>query len=390
MTESRRISKKKEGLPMLKRMPPLTAALCLAGALLLGLAEFAGADVTIEQKTTVDLGITKMSTSATEQYTADKKHQSSLAKCSGLMSLVCGKTDTAEIVRLDKSVTYQLQPDKKTYREEPFPTEAERREMQERMQAAMEKAKSCAAQQPAQKPAVDTSKCQMSPPVFTSKDLGAAGQILGHAVHRSEITMTQSCADKSTGDVCDMQFAFDVWLTNDDVAGLQDRTAFDKAYLEKIGVTGASRAQMQAAVARMMGPYMDQLRQLSSKADLRGSALRNSFHMAFGGPHCGAAQKSSSGADSGDSGPPTSLGDVGGKLLTGLFAKKNKAEDDNLAANAPATPPGMIAAVTLVTETTAVRTDPIPASQFEVPQGYSLVVPPAAKAGDMECGPSQK
>lgn len=371
---------------MIKPMPPTNAAFRLAGALLVGLLNVARADVTIEQKTTVDLAITKMTTSATEQYTADKKHQSSQAKCSGLMSLFCGKTDTAEIVRLDKNVTWQLQPDKKTYREEPFPTEAERRDMQQKMQAAMEKAKSCAAQQPAQKPAVDTSKCQMSPPVFASKDLGAAGQILGHAVHRSEITMTQSCADKSTGDVCDMQFAFDAWLTNDDIAGLGDRTAFDKAYLEKIGMTGANGAQMQAAVARMMGPYMDQLHQLSAKADLRGSPLRNSFHMAFGGPHCGAAQKSSSGAGSGDSGPPTSLGDVGGKLLTGLFAKKNKAEDDNLAASAPTTPPGMIAAVTLVTETTAVRTDPIPASQFEVPAGYSLVVPPPVKAGDMECG----
>ena len=258
----------KKRFPMTHRMTRPVAVLCLSGGLVLGSANYAGADVTIEQKTTVDLGITKMGTTATEQYTADKKHQSSQAKCSGLMSLVCGKTDTAEIVRLDKSVTYQLQPDKKTYREEPFPTEADRREWQQKMQAAMDKAKSCAAQQPAQKPAVDTSKCQMSPPVFASKDLGAGGQILGHAVHRSEITMTQSCADQSTGDVCDMQFAFDVWLTNDEVAGLGERTAFDKAYLEKIGMTGAGGAQMQAAVTRMMGPYMDQMRHPSARFGL--------------------------------------------------------------------------------------------------------------------------
>jgi hypothetical protein len=360
------------------------SALSASFAILVGLVHPAGADVTIEQTTTVDLGITKLSTFATEQYTHDKKRESSEAKCSGMMSLICGKAATGEIVRLDKSLTYRLQPDKKTYREEPFPTEAQQREMQQRMQAALDKMKSCAAQQPAQKPAVDTSKCQMSPPVFASKDLGAAGQILGHAVHRSEITMTQSCANPDTGDVCDMQYAFDTWLTNDEVAGYEDRTAFDKAYVAKLGMgMGAGGAEMQATVMRMMGPYIDQMQQLSSKADLHGHALRSAFHLAFGGPHCGAAQKSASNSDSGG-GPPTSLSDVGGKLLIGMFAKKNKPEADTTAVNAPATPPGMIAAVTLVTETTAVRTDPIPASQFEVPAGYTLIVPPPDKPHELE------
>ncbi len=363
------------------KAPCWTKASCL-GPLLFGLAKLAVADVTIEQHTTVDLGITKLSTTATEQYAADKKREGSEAKCSGLMSMICGKNATGEIVRLDKSLTYRLQPDKKTYREEHFPTEAERREMQQKMQAALDKMKSCAAAQPAQKPAVDTSKCKMSPPVFASKDLGAAGQILGHDVHRSEITMTQSCADPDTGDVCDMQYAFDAWLTDDDIAGYQDRTAFDKAYIAKLGI-GSGGAEMQATVASMMAPYVGQMRELSSKANLHGHSLRNSFHLAFGGPHCGAAQKSASSPDSGG-GVPTSLSDVGGKLLTGFFAKKNKPEADAAALNAPTTPPGMIAAVTLVTETTAVRTDPIPASQFEVPAGYTLVIPPPEKNHEPE------
>ena len=368
--------------------------ICLGVAAFPGVDGLALADVTIEQTTSVDLGITKLSTTATEQYTSDKKHQSSAAHCSGMMSLLCGKTDTGEIVRLDKSVTYRLQPDKKAYREEPFPTEAERHEMQQRMQAAMEKMKAFASQQPAaQKPAVDTSKCQMSPPVFDSKDLGAAGQVLGHDVHRAEFTMTQSCTNPDTGDVCDLQWGFDSWLTDDDIAGFGDRAAFEKAYLTKMGLMGEGGAAMQASVQRMLAPYADQMRQLSAKATaLHGHPLRTSFHLAYGGPRCAAAsQAAGGGAGQSGGGVPTSLSDVGSKLLVGMFAKKKPADADATASFAPTTPPGMKAMMTVVTETTAVRTDPIPAAQFEVPAGWTLIVPPPGKPVESDsCPPPPK
>ncbi len=222
----------------------LGTALAVAAA---GIAGAAFADVTVEEKITMDLSLMKAHASSTESFSADKKRRDYEMNCEGMMSMLCGKVQSGEIVRLDKSLSYELEPKKKRYREQPFPTEAQRKELQKRLAENMDKMKQCAAQQPTQQ-AVDTSKCQMSKPKVEVKNLGADGQILGHDVHRSTVSLTTSCTNKETNDVCDMQFGFDVWLTGDKVPGLEDRVAFEKAYMTKIGLTGEGSAVMAAQV----------------------------------------------------------------------------------------------------------------------------------------------
>ena len=38
------------------------------------------------------------------------------------MSLLCGNYKTGDIIRIDRSLEWQLKPDKKSYLETPFPT----------------------------------------------------------------------------------------------------------------------------------------------------------------------------------------------------------------------------------------------------------------------------
>jgi hypothetical protein len=376
----------------------------------LSLAAVSKADVTVEEKTTFDLAFFKANSTTIEQYTADKKHRSSQFRCEGIMSMLCGKNDTGEIVRLDKSTTYELEPKKKQYREQPFPTAAERAELKRRMAETMEKMKQCAAQAPAAKPAVDPSKCQMSPPKLEVTSLGDEGQILGHDVHHAVVSLTQSCTNKETGDVCDMQFGFDLWLTADKIPGLADRLAFEKAHLAKLGLVGEGGVVSQQQVQTALAPYAEQMKQLRAKmGDLKGQALRTAFNMSYGGPHCGSANKSQSGPSGGESGqgpagagagamvPPVgggslkdmAIAQVGTKLLSGFLAKRKQKQEATEAANAPAAQPqspGMVSMVKFSTETTGIRTDPIPADQFEIPAGWTKVVPKGeGKEEPFEC-----
>jgi len=398
----------------------------LSGAALLSVAGIACADVTIEEKTSIELPIFKAHGNATENITADKKRRDYEFRCEGMMSMLCGKAQTSEIVRLDKNLTYELEPAKKSYREQPFPTEAERQELQKRLAEAMDKMKQCAAQQPVQ-PAVDPSKCQMSPATVDVKSLGADGQLLGHDVHRTAVNLTQSCTNKETGDVCDMQFGFDVWLTGDKVPGMEDRVAFDKAYLTKMGITGDSSAAMQKQVQQMLAPYAEQMKELQAKSgDLKGQALRTAFHVAYGGAHCAAASKAGAGGagssvGSGDLGQQTTaavaqsaasvaaekvagegvvgsiasrtMSSVGGKLLSGMFAKKKKPEAEAASSGktAEAAAPAMVTMVQFTTETTAIRTDAVAADRFEIPAGWKRIVPKAAgKEEPFSCPKNEK
>lgn len=393
--------------------------LCVVlSAFLAGAVGGARADVTIEEKSSFELPIFKAHASSTESFSADKKRRDYEMNCEGMMSMLCGKAQSGEIVRLDKNVSYQLEPKKKRYREQPFPTEAERKDLQKRLADNIEKMKQCAAQQPTQQ-AIDTSKCQMSKPKVEVKSLGADGQILGHDVHRSAVNLTMSCTNKETNDVCDMQFGFDVWLTGDKVPGLEDRVAFEKAYMTKMGLVGEGSAVMAQQVQQMLAPYAEQMKELKAKsADLKGQALRTSFHLAYGGPHCAAAAKSSAGGGAGGMGAAGGSGDmgeqakdavaqstaevaaskvagqgvagsiasramssVGGKFLSGMFSKKKAPESTDSAAATTAAKlaeplaPGMVTMVTVTTETTAVRSEPVAADRFEVPSDWKKIVP---------------
>jgi hypothetical protein len=241
----------------------------------------------------------------------------------------------------------------------------------------------------------------MSPPKLDVKNLGADGQILGHDVHHSVLTMTQSCTDKQTGDVCDFQFGFDLWLTSDKIAGLEDRAAFEKAYVTKMGLIGDDAIVSQQQVQQALAPYAEQMRQLRAKAgDIKGQSLRTVFALSTGGPHCGSANKGK--ADSGSSdtpvsggGVPTSLSDVGTKLLGSMFAKKKKADDAAAAAaethKAEPLAAGMISVVKFSTETTAIRTDSVPATQFEIPADWTKVLPKdKGKPDAFECPKNAK
>jgi len=250
---------------------------------------------------------------------------------------------------------------------------------------------------------IDKSKCEMSPPKIDVHKTDDKMSIAGHDTQRTLATLTETCTNKDTGDVCDTVVALDVWLTQDQLPGAGDRRAFDQAYAKKLGLVDEQGA-LRSEFAKFLAPYQSQIKQLSDKSsDLKGQPLKTSLRVMMGGQQCGATAKmkangSASGDNSaGDGGNPmANVGQAGkaiGSLMGGLFHKK-KTDDSQTAAGA-ATPPGATAATpdpyaqfvqmaAFTAETVTINTDAVPANRFEVPSDWKKDEPKASKQGDDE------
>jgi hypothetical protein len=100
----------------------IVSVVCLFGAI----STVVHADVTITQKTNLDVASLISSHGAsTLSSIADKQREDTESYCEGVMSIVCGNLQGGEIVRLDRDLTWYLEPKKKIYREHVFATPAD-------------------------------------------------------------------------------------------------------------------------------------------------------------------------------------------------------------------------------------------------------------------------
>jgi hypothetical protein len=395
---------------MKKHLYRVLRTTCLVAGASLG-AVVAQADVTIEQKTSLDVAsMIRVHGATTTSITADKKRDDSESHCEGIMSLVCGNLHGGEIVRLDRGLTWHLEPDKKSYREDIFATPEQLAEMRAKMQATLEKMRSCPVSQKQQP--IDKSKCEMSPPKIDVHKTDEKMTIAGHDAQRTLATLTESCTNRDTGDVCDTVVALDLWLTQDKLPGAGDQRAFAQAYAKKLGLEDAQGA-MRGEFAKFLAPYQSQIKQLTDKSsDLKGQPLRTSLRVMMGGQQCSstAKMKSSDSAggetSAGGGNPMNNVAQASkaiGSALGGLFHKKKTDDsqaagtDTATASNAPpaagpaTNPTGapdpfaqyvQMAAFTM--ETVTINTDTVPAGRFEVPSDWKKIVPTPSKRGDEE------
>ena len=398
------------------------AAFVSLAAMLLIVPRTGHADVSIQQQTQYDFAIIKAHGTHTELTATDKRRSDSEMHCEGLMSMFCGNTQSGEIIRLDRNIEWALEPKKMEYRETPLPTAAQLLAARQEAQAMMEKVKQCPAMAQHTAPAPDTSQCEMSPPRVEVKQPGTRATLAGHDAQLTQLALTNSCTNKTTGEVCDFVVALDSWLTQDQIAGLADQKAFLQAYQAKLGLDVHDPA-IQNQMRQFLAPYADVLKQLSAKSsELKGYPLKTTVRIAFGGEHCASAKKQPAGGGNAVTDASQAAGDAaaasaagaagsaagaaagnmaknsvgssifssaastfGSKLTSGLFKKKadaaappsNSAPDNGL-------PPGMIQAAQITVETTSIDASPVPAEKFEIPAGWKKVEPKAKQTGSKE------
>ena len=373
----------------MQKFTALHALTLLAGCVLLAAAPRAPADVTTQQKTSLNLaGIIRMNGTSTESLSGDKQRNDTEMRCEGFMSLLCGKGRNGEIVRLDRDLAWELQPDKKRYTEHPFPTAEERALAKQKLQEMMQKMKDCQRQQPQNKGA-DKSRCEMSPPKLEVKKSDETATLAGHLARKSSVTLTQTCKDKETGAVCEYDYGFDVWLTGDNVPGLAEQQAFTRAHMKKLGLDPEDDV-MKGKVRQLMAQYADTFKQLSQKAgDLKGHPLRTRFYFAMGGEHCGQAKPAQGGSGEQRGGIADAASAIKGSLFGGLLGKKGSSDKSSAASGSSSggsAPAGAATLVEFTIETVSVDAGAIPADRFEIPASWVKEPPKAAsKEREFSC-----
>jgi hypothetical protein len=248
--------------------------------------------------------------------------------------------------------------------------------------------------------------------------------LANHQAKRSIVTLTQTCTNKETGDACDIVVGLDSWLTQDEIAGVAEKTAFRTAYAQKIGLdetAGMFLPQMQTLLA----PYADALRQANAKASvLKGYPLKTSISISMGGERCaaskaqpqvsggnvvadasgaaaGAAADSAAGAAGSAAGQAvthsagtgvtgmiagSAAGAFGSKLIGGMFHKKQPPSSPPTAsASAAQGAATSVRLAELTIETTAITSNPIPSDEFNVPVGWKLYQPKPKPEHDVQC-----
>jgi hypothetical protein len=89
--------------------------------------------------------------------------------------------------------------------------------MREKVKANLEEINSCPVSQKQQP--VDKSKCQMSPPKIEIHKTDDKMASAGHDAQRAQASLTETCTNNDTADVCDTVIVVDIWLTQDSLPG---------------------------------------------------------------------------------------------------------------------------------------------------------------------------
>lgn len=352
-------------------MQTIPTRVLLAGAIAAILTGAAQADVTIEERMSINgFGLMQMANMSGTTTTRISGHRartdSNLQFESGLMrAFGRGLGESTEIVRLDQDKMYSLDNKKKTYTETTF---AETRAQMEKISGQMREAQ--AAQQRGTS-GVDDSQCEWSDPKAEVQRNGEKATLAGFQAERVTVIATQSCTDKSTGQVCDFGLVLDQWLAPD-VAASAEAQAYQLAFAEKMGMKAASSRDFAERAETMFGRYQGLWSEVATKMrDVKGYPVRLSFNLGVGGPQCQSTQQAQ--ASGGSASPsPMGLGEALGGALGGMFGKKKAPPPE--AAVPPATlPGGLMSLMGMSTELLSVSTGSLDPQSFEPPADYKKV-----------------
>lgn len=357
----------------------LAFSICLASA-------GAHADVTTQERSRLGgaLGsLVKMDIDTTTSISGDRARMETKVTCgNALMRMFC-PGDSAQIVRLDKDTTWQLDLAKKTWYEESF---EDFRKRQDHAAEQLRKAQAAQANEPDRAAA----ECDLQPATSDVKKSGEKATFAGLDAERTTITVTQACKDRKTGEMCETRWTADQWLTSADVAQ-PEQQRFWQAYAKKLLRDEAAARTMAAQALAYMEQHKSSFGELANRlAEQRGTPLKYTLSLALGGPGCpqtaglaagGAGQGGSPSAERPSVGG-TIAGAIGGSLGAALFKRKKK-DAEPAAETAPASTPvpaGFTTVFEMTTEARAFDRAAVPADRFEIPPGFKQIAAPALPA----------
>jgi hypothetical protein len=291
------------------------------------------------------------------QLQGDKKFEASSIKFTGaVMSWLAGGGDTGTITRLDKGVVWTLDPKKKVYKEEPivpFKSDDARKKSESK-----------------EKPKMRISKSE-----FSVKKTGAKETINSFPCEEYVMTWLLEFEDIETKAKTTNTMTTNLWTTPETAAirkAQAEEMAFTKAYMKKIGLELSQQEMKQFGMemfSAMSGASKEDLEKQfktfkKEMAKLKGYPIRTVVNWSLESDQAAQA-KSQAQAEQKKQQPQSSpsINPFGG--LSGLLGSVagSAAESAKPAENAPF--------FSSTVEVKSIKTDPLPASSFEIPEGFT-------------------
>jgi hypothetical protein len=351
-----------------RRLRTIPTRALLAGAIAAILTSVVHADVTIEERMSINgaglMSMANMHGTTTTRISGQRaRTDSNLQFESGLMrTLARGVGESTEIVRLDQDKLYSVDNNKKTYSEATF---ADRRAQFEQ---ATNKMREAQASQRQATSGVDDSQCEWSEPKADVQRSGEKATIAGFQAERVTVIATQSCKLKDSDQVCDFGLVLDQWVAPDFTASAEAQ-AYQLAFAEKMGLNAAASRDFAERAESMLGAYQGIWKEVATKMrDVKGYPVRSSFGLGVGGPQCQSTQQTQ--ASGGPASPP-SLGGALGGALGGMFGKKKAPPPE--AAPPAQLPGGLMSLMGMSSELVSVSNSAVDSQSFEPPPGYKKV-----------------
>lgn len=277
----------------------------LFACLLLAAVSDAVADISYTQRIQVDAaGGMSMFASEGEVQTwisGDKSRSDSrMTMKSKLMGMMAGSGETGSIVRLDKSLTWNLFPQERKYAEMTF--------AQARAQLAQ------ARQAMQQSPAggggalpVSAEGCQWTEGKLEVEHAAGREQVAGIDTGKHVIKLRQSCTDPQSGNTCDITWLMETWLA-EQVPAEQEVRAFRENFAVAMGLDDVSR-QVEGPAQGLLSMFATNWGEVVDEFEkMKGYPLRTVMQMGIGGEQCTTA-----------SGQPIALDDMWANASTAAY-----------------------------------------------------------------------
>jgi hypothetical protein len=263
----------------------MKASSLIAATLLLAVAPSALSDISYAQRIKVEAA-GGMSIFASEgdmltQISGDKSRtESSMKMESRLMGAFAGGGNTANIVRLDKALTWNLLPDKKQYSEMTF---AALKAQMEEARKAMQKSQANGAALP-----VSAEGCEWTDGNLEVEHPGGTEKVAGIKTKKHIIRMRQSCTDPESGKTCDVTWLMETWLAKK-VPAEKEARKFREAYATAMGLDGAM-GQVEGPGQGLLAMFANNWDEVVDEFEkMKGYPLRTAMQMGIGGEQCTTA-----------------------------------------------------------------------------------------------------
>jgi len=376
------------------------------------------ADITMQQRITVKAGgalsflssgSTVTSSIANDKSWTESKTQSK----SKLMGSFGGNNDSISIMRLDKDLVWQLNPEKQQYTEMTF--EQMRAQIEEGMQQLRD------LQQNGGQSALPVKEedCEWSDPTLEKNDTGIKKRFANVKAEQHIIIVRETCTVPESGQTCVLTWTTENWMAKR-MPGDDEAIAFNQAVAQKLGtedmVFGAQAAS-KPLLAMFQAGWEEALDEMS---ELKGYPVKTVMQMEMGGESCTAmsgepiamdevwdnamdagidaatqtagqhagqivaeetaeAMGDSVGGSIAGSAVSAASGEVISGFLKRFGSKKKKAKPAPVAV-APASAPteteaavGSVVLFRITSELVEFNDDNVPADRFEVPAGWKKV-----------------